>query len=181
MRRSRRGRLSRSSYFNPRTHVGCDANILSYERFTKISIHAPTWGATLFGFPLLVTFRDFNPRTHVGCDSISPTRPYLTRDFNPRTHVGCDLEDGQAPPRLPSHFNPRTHVGCDGDEGIRTQGGGISIHAPTWGATTSSTPIGQSITISIHAPTWGATITPTRRRSCGQDFNPRTHVGCDLK
>ena len=44
--RSRRGRLSRSFYFNPRTHVGCDARRTFSPLASPISIHAPTWGAT---------------------------------------------------------------------------------------------------------------------------------------
>ena len=35
------------------------------------------------------------------------------------------------------YFNPRTHVGCDIQiEKHLLAGGNISIHAPTWGATT---------------------------------------------
>ena len=78
-----------------------------------------------------------------------------------------------------SNFNPRTHVGCDLHRHTGGQVGDISIHAPTWGATTrygesngwiafqSTHPRGvrrcRRITqlaydaISIHAPTWGAT------------------------
>ncbi len=33
-------------HFNPRTHVGCDRPNLMAERLRRISIHAPTWGAT---------------------------------------------------------------------------------------------------------------------------------------
>ena len=33
----------------------------------------------------------------------------------------------------------------------------VSIHAPTWGATTFSQPSSISRIVSIHAPTWGAT------------------------
>src|SRR4030042_1020742 len=32
--------------FNPRTHAGCDLFIQEFERSTKVSIHAPTQGAT---------------------------------------------------------------------------------------------------------------------------------------
>ena len=35
----------------------------------------------------------------------------------------------------------------------------ISIHAPTWGATPELRHIDSSLSISIHAPTWGATLT----------------------
>ena len=34
-------------YFNPRTHVGCDVELLKKQAATEISIHAPTWGATV--------------------------------------------------------------------------------------------------------------------------------------
>ena len=34
--------------------------------------------------------------------------------------------------------------------------------------------------ISIHAPTWGATCLGRQFRHAFADFNPRTHVGCDL-
>ena len=36
-----------SKNFNPRTHVGCDPMVLICLLFVKISIHAPTWGATV--------------------------------------------------------------------------------------------------------------------------------------
>ena len=36
--------------FNPRTHMGCDWETLTLtEERGKISIHAPTWGATTSG------------------------------------------------------------------------------------------------------------------------------------
>ena len=56
----------------------------------------------------------------------------------------------------------------------------ISIHAPTWGATISATQIGAEPIISIHAPTWGATSKNVLRTYRTKNFNPRTHVGCDL-
>ena len=39
----------------------------SYVEHSRISIHAPTWGATLFTY-FVNSLRNFNPRTHVGCD-----------------------------------------------------------------------------------------------------------------
>ena len=35
---------------------------------------------------------------------------------------------------------------------------GVSIHAPTWGATANQYETGNSTVVSIHAPTWGATF-----------------------
>ena len=55
------------------------------------------------------------------------------------------------------HFNPRTHEGCD--RGIIAHGAasGISIHAPTRGATVTHGGRAYRFEISIHAPTRGAT------------------------
>ena len=76
----------------------------------------------------------------------------------------------------------------------------VSIHAPTWGATSTWRFSGKGKHVSIHAPTWGATHAPapylfykrfqsTHPRGVRPQaqnailsttsFNPRTHVGCD--
>ena len=92
-------------------------------------------------------------------------------------------------------------MGCDG---VRLQSFGdvpISIHAPTWGATSllllnftptkhfnPRTHVGCDLRcvalpriygISIHAPTWGATLRISAAATLTFYFNPRTHVGCD--
>ena len=114
-----RCRLSSRSDFNPRTHVGCDTPEDTLHPVNGISIHAPTWGAT-----------------PCRCGHIFPHR-----HFNPRTHVGCDIGLSQGW-RLKLDFNPRTHVGCDTPEDTLHPVNGISIHAPTWGATSESkTPV----------------------------------------
>ena len=56
----------------------------------------------------------------------------------------------------------------------------ISIHAPTWGATWCVVRRFLCLQISIHAPTWGATPILKRLLERPPNFNPRTHVGCDL-
>ena len=92
----------------------------------------------------------------MGCDSQSFARMPRRWSFNPRTHMGCD---GQLLPsfRTLCRFNPRTHMGCD-QEGTHVYlSGGVSIHAPTWGATSSL-----------------CSVMPNHSR-----FNPRTHMGCD--
>ena len=144
-----------------------------------ISIHAPTWGATLKPLHQAAGISYFNPRTHVGCD-ISFHSAHLTAFyFNPRTHVGCDLNrlvqrvavgeiSIHAPtwgatqrhqPRLSGavYFNPRTHVGCDG---VNT---GIAV----WDSEFQSThPRG----VRHGQAAW---------KLYSRNFNPRTHVGCD--
>ena len=78
----------------------------------------------------------------------------------------------------------------------------VSIHAPTWGATSTWRFSGKGKHVSIHAPTWGATslwhtknlylmfqsthprgvrLTCLGRDSSRRSFNPRTHVGCDFR
>ncbi len=56
---------------------------------------------------------------------------------------------------------------------------GISIHAPTWGATGITRVGDDMVMISIHAPTWGATSDGSTSNTNHKDFNPRSHVGSD--
>ena len=100
--------------FNPRTHTGCDREAAeSIEAVTRVSIHAPTRGATFCVGSQIALLRSFNPRTHTGCDASPKTRRAGSSRFNPRTHTGCDV-----------------HFGSDfADKRV------VSIHAPTRGAT----------------------------------------------
>ena len=98
--------------FDSRTSVRCDiwiAKIIAFARFRfahprrvrqrrlinanrichQISIHAPTWGATLVANRLILTvaFRFAHPRE---VRQGFPRRPHLYRGFDSRTRVGCD-------------------------------------------------------------------------------------------
>ena len=100
----------------------------------KVSIHAPTWGATRCCAKSSASCNGFNPRAHVGRDewlvnkltgasdvsihaptwgaTAGLTKLYTSLGFNPRAHVGRDSGCGaHAPRRL--GFNPRAHVGRD--------------------------------------------------------------------
>ena len=56
----------------------------------RISIHAPTRGATITYLSLPPQSGYFNPRSHKGSDG-TPFLCYLyDRDFNPRSHKGSD-------------------------------------------------------------------------------------------
>ena len=95
--------------------------------------------------------------------------------------MGCDTK---------SRTNTNTDISFQSTHphGVRPADGGstddvvvVSIHAPTWGATHRRPPPLSQKFVSIHAPTWGATrggLPQYRRFSC---FNPRTHMGCDVR
>ena len=97
--------------FNPRTHAGCDIKRFGIYFFARVSIHAPTRGATKTTYSS-VTEYCFNPRTHAGCDAPSRKQCSICRCFNPRTHAGCDRLSRLSAQRT-FCFNPRTHAGCD--------------------------------------------------------------------
>ena len=151
-----------------------------YVELTKVSIHAPTRGATHPEFQKnvddLVSIHA--PTRGATVLSRSGIRPMVS--FNPRTHTGCDLGNthkrfgycvsihaptrGATKPKtfryfVPRGFNPRTHTGCD----LR-----ISRHRPSTVLSFQSThPHGvrryvirrilRRAVVSIHAPTRGAT------------------------
>ena len=121
----------------------------------NVSIHAPTWGAT-------ETWE-----TDVAVDVFQSTRPRGARQdldsfiehtgcFNPRAHVGRDMPTS-VHRNLEKCFNPRAHVGRDLSFFLSRYQIHVSIHAPTWGATTKYETLALELRVSIHAPTWGAT------------------------
>ena len=67
-------------------------------------------------------------------------RPFLQlcrnclSSFNPRAHVGRDRDSARVL-SMKSSFNPRAHVGRDTACSSDDERPGVSIHAPTWGAT----------------------------------------------
>ena len=99
----------------------------------RISIHAPTWGATTVYLVILrgSQFQSTHPR---GVRHLKTAITVTCYNFNPRTHVGCDIYLSELS-NEGSDFNPRTHVGCDEARTTAFVLAHISIHAPTWGAT----------------------------------------------
>ena len=126
--------VTASSYFNPRTLVGCDHFETRYSITFHISIHAPSWGATLLTSFSRPRKSNFNPRTLVGCDILKSIYNTLYIYFNPRTLVGCDT-------MTVCFWKPGTIFQSTHPRGVRPmeqiQGTSIviSIHAPSWGAT----------------------------------------------
>ena len=163
--------------FNPRTHEGCDTNIVKFGQ-RKVCFNPRTHeGCDTSYQDYLSDRKSFNPRTHEGCDFTTPlsssirlfqsTHPRGVRlfvlansltpqGFNPRTHEGCDQRREVTISRF-LRFNPRTHEGCDCKNTQCKQTQQVSIHAPTRGATSVADEIATAKDVSIHAPTRGAT------------------------
>ena len=148
--------LTLTTGFNPRTHTGCDAFVQVHLQQFRVSIHAPTRGATDKSSSIKRSSTSFNPRTHTGCDSCrcsyalyvrvsihAPTRGATdarakdTRDKAFQSTHPHGVRHRLFLSKMYQHcFNPRTHTGCD-------------LH---YSKLSSRTPC----------------------------FNPRTHTGCDV-
>ena len=125
----------------------------------NVSIHAPTRGATYTTICANAEKQLFQSTHPHGVRPAMLRACRIWKRFNPRTHTGCDpapfflnvglLMFQSTHPhgvRLKSKrfallwtgFNPRTHTGCDDPNPVTEPiGTGVSIHAPTRGATTA--------------------------------------------
>ena len=135
--------LARTRGFNPRSHMGSDQAGLSLsdlhssfqstlphgERRRAITSHTQS-GVFQSTLPHgerrpnefhKIAMESFNPRSHMGSDRTKPTTRTTKNCFNPRSHMGSDQFLGDLNPSVP-----------------------VSIHAPTWGATSMYDGIGRS-------------------------------------
>ena len=167
------------SYFNPRSHERSDKTSCHLQKFSVISIHAPTRGATDTPYSFSAPFTNFNPRSHERSDndiaaiknmeSISIHAPTRGATNNNGIVDNAELVFQSTLPRE-ERLGLLLTIPC-----LVT----ISIHAPTRGATVYFVPsvclsanfnprshersdlherlFSRSVTISIHAPTRGAT------------------------
>ena len=151
------------SGFNPRSHGGSDANagsgIRSWDAF-KVSIHAPTGGAT-WARP---------PGYYAETVSIHAPTGGAT---------GC-LTDGTL---LKFRcFNPRSHGGSDAHRAYRRAICGRFQSTLPRGERRAAQMTGSAhkfVRVSIHAPTGGATRIFPGVCARGSRFNPRSHGGSD--
>ena len=127
--------------FNPRTHEWCDGRVPAVGRRHQVSIHAPTRGATEYLCLQWHNYERFQSTHPRGVRQNGMISANSIRCFNPRTHEGCDLYS-------------LVEIGDDG----------VSIHAPTRGATSKGFLFTLFFWVSIHAPTRGAT------RGCCDNF-----------
>jgi len=121
----------------------------------------------------------FNPRTYVRCDTIINQIYHVSLKFQ-STHlreVRHHLQNRQSELRAfqSTHLREVRHL----NGYVINSPGDISIHAPTWGATITSSITIDDNYISIHAPTWGATFLLLSTKCERSNFNPRTYVRCD--
>ena len=142
--------------FNPRTHTGCDIIKLRLGSEQVVSIHAPTRGATslLFSLDVETEFQSTHPHgvrlivqianpVLVTVSIHAPTRgatwaglQWSSSGAFQSTHPHGVRPQGQTSySRPPTRFNPRTHTGCDPTMMRYIKKKGVSIHAPTRGAT----------------------------------------------
>ena len=187
--------------FNPRAHAGRDERttrspscmpkfqstrprgarpeeIYTILEQKKVSIHAPTRGATFLLFQGSPLGFGFNPRAHAGRDCTAqvlspvqkvsihaPTRGATQSQAMVRQ---ADRVSIHAPTRgatatssatdfTTTGFNPRAHAGRDIFTDPELSVTSVSIHAPTRGATRLEHLRWKVEIVSIHAPTRGAT------------------------
>ena len=145
-------------YFNPRSHEGATSRWALF-RLTLFNFNPRSHeGATLPGTAGSDYCSYFNPRSHEGSDHVLLFRGFENIHFNPRSHEGSDrcpngkcgmhIEFQSTLPRGERRFL------CRG----KRLDNGISIHAPTRGATEVREIVEETVKISIHAPTRGATL-----------------------
>ena len=78
--------------FNPRSHEGSDDQDLRQNNYSKISIHAPTKGATNVNSLTLILIMISIHAPTKGATVPSALRQNPQYYFNPRSHEGSDIE-----------------------------------------------------------------------------------------
>ena len=197
----RRGGASPWRRFNSRAHEGRDRGGLRRHVGLRVSIHAPTRGAT--GSPGIpqqsgsvsihaptrgATFRTSSAVFCATCVSIhAPTRGATATDSTPSSSPLFQFTRPRgARPGRPTKSSPNTAFQFTRPRGARLKRFSaqqdavlVSIHAPTRGATGEKVKDFTDWAVSIHAPTRGATW---NRPPCGRRrrrFNSRAHEGRD--
>ena len=144
--------------FNPRSHMGSDTRKGFIKTAKEVSIHAPTWGATL-------------NRLYVSCLQVvsihAPTWGATARKraANEREEFQSTLPHGERP------ANTSTFAAGIVFQSTLPHGERLVEHPDE---------LGVNI-VSIHAPTWGATGLRWYHHGRHYSFNPRSHMGSDLK
>ena len=139
--------------------MGSDVKTHSKSQFARFQSTLPH-GERLSQLPNSTPRKGFNPRSHMGSDSFSravrvsirlfqSTLPHGERHqlrLQPRMHASFNWSQSKPlpnnrrlQPRMHASFNPRSHMGSDPDDVLQPdEEEKVSIHAPTWGATSVS-------------------------------------------
>ena len=142
-------------YFNPRSHEGSDPSGEWYKCTGTLFQSSLPRGERPSVLQIFKSSAYFNPRSHEGSDSIEPL------------FVACLI-----------NFNPRSHEGSDPYYEIEVAISGISILAPTRGAT-------SSVLIATISQAFQSSLPRGERRHPESPepflyyFNPRSHEGSD--
>ena len=144
---------------------------------TQVSIHAPAWGATERCKPghQSMMFQSTLPRGERP-GRLEKDEP--TNRFNPRSRVGSD-EVMQAIRDTLIGFNPRSRVGSDFPLCSFFPPFCVSIHAPAWGATQMTAPVGSTSIGFNPRSRVGSDRQCHRCNYRRRSFNPRSRVGSD--
>ena len=154
-RHNHRRILRPNARFNPRAHVGRDVIRPTPQASDAVSIHAPTWDATIGSYLGAANqwFQSTRPRGtrlifvtySVTNYRFQSTRPRGTRRGpgdagarEPDVSIHAPTWDATKLARLSlrlGSFNPRAHVGRDTKYVSMINNMSVSIHAPTWDAT----------------------------------------------
>ena len=143
--------------FNPRTHGGCDVQLLHLLDVLVVFQSTHPRGVRQFSADYVdwvLKFQSTHPR------GVRPSHVRIVKPFDlfQSTHPrGVRRSNGNFNFTIRSSFNPRTHGGCDF----------VAHHNISYDD------------VSIHAPTGGATYSQNTFKSSSSSFNPRTHGGCD--
>ena len=123
---------ARSMGFNPRSHAGSDAE--QYRRccwIARVSIHAPTQGATTKRQSDLYVHGSFNPRSHAGSDAVTELKNLsnIVSIHAPTQGATISHRDSSVSIHAPTQgatsgmrsrrFNPRSHAGSDHQPGLQ--------------------------------------------------------------
>ena len=123
----------------------------------KVSIHAPTRGATSIRPLTFVVFVKFQS-THLREVRLRIGGEQGSLDWFQSTHLREVRPSSEAIKTFSARFNPRTYERCDEVSAVGLLYPFVSIHAPTRGATNDNVKPVKETRVSIHAPTRGATL-----------------------
>jgi len=84
--------IGREEAFQSTRPRGARRRLIRRPCYGRVSIHAPTRGATAFHYRSRQGFRRFNPRAHAGRDQGIRSGEVEIFSFNPRAHAGRDFK-----------------------------------------------------------------------------------------